>query len=69
MPSTLEKLIALTGKAAVYIPVAGQFVQIAEVGLEALAKFLDTSGADLSQLDATHVEYERRKAIARDPNS
>ncbi len=69
MPSTLEKLIAITGKASVYIPVAGQFVQIAEVGLEALAKFLDTSGADLAELDKTHAEYERRKAIARDPNS
>lgn len=68
-PSTLEKLAALTGKAAVFIPVAGQMVQIASVGLEALAKFLDTSGADLTELDKTHAEYQRRIALARDPTS
>lgn len=68
-PSTLEKLAALTGKAAIYIPIAGQFVQIAAVGLEALAKFLDTSGADLAELDKTHAEYQRRIAVAKDPNA
>jgi hypothetical protein len=68
-PSTLEKLAALAGKAAVFIPVAGQMVQIASVGLEALAKFLDTSGADLAELDKTHAEYQRRIALAKDPSS
>lgn len=68
-PSTLEKLLALTGKAAVYLPVAGQFVQIATVGLEELAHFLDTSGADLTELDKTHAEYLRRIALAKDPAS
>jgi hypothetical protein len=66
-PSTLDKLAALTGQAAIYIPVAGQFVQIASVGLHALAEFLDTSGADLAELDKTHAEYQRRIAVAKDP--
>lgn len=68
-PTTLEKLAALTGQVAVFIPVAGQMVQIASVGLQALAGFLDASGADKTELDKTHAEYQRRLAIARDPNS
>lgn len=68
-PSTLEKLAALTGQAALFIPVAGQLVQIASVGLEALATFLDATGADLTELDKTHAEYQRRIALARDPKA
>lgn len=67
--STLDKLLELTGKAAVYIPVAGQFVQIASVGIEALANFLDTSGADLTELARVHDEYQKRIQIAKDPSS
>lgn len=67
--STLDKLLALTQKAALFIPVAGQFVQIAAVGFEELAHFLDTSSADLSELDKTHAEYQRRIQLAKDPNS
>lgn len=68
-PSTLDKLATLTGEAALFIPVAGQMVQIASVGLHALAAFLDTSGADLAELDKVHAEYQRRKALAMDPNT
>ncbi len=68
-PSTLDKLATLTGEAALFIPVAGQMVQIASVGLHVLAAFLDSSGADLTQLNATHAEYLRRKALAADPKS
>ena len=68
-PSTLEKLADLTGQVAVFIPVAGQMVQIASVGLHALAGFLDSSGADLTELEKTHAEYQRRIALAKDPNS
>ena len=68
-PSTLDKLATLTGQAALFIPVAGQMVQIASVGLHVLAAFLDSSGADLSQLDKTHAEYQARIAKANDPNS
>jgi hypothetical protein len=68
-PSTLDKLLTLTGKAAIFIPVAGQFVQIAAVGLHELAAFLDTSGADLTELDKTHADYQRRIALAKDPTA
>lgn len=68
-PSTLDKLAAITGQAALFIPVAGQMVQIASVGLHALAAFLDSSGADLSELDKTHAEYQRRIALAKDPTT
>lgn len=68
-PSTLEKLAALTGKVGILLPVVGGTMVQISVGLEALAKFLDTSGADLTELDKTHAEYLRRIALARDPNS
>lgn len=68
-PSTLDKLAALVGRAALYIPVAGQYVQIAEVGLEALAAFLDQPGQDKSALDSLHAQYLARIAKAKDPTS
>lgn len=68
-PSTLDKLASITGQVAVFIPVAGQMVQIASVGLHALAAFLDTSGADLTELERVHAEYQRRIALAQDPTS
>lgn len=68
-PTTLEKLADITGQTALFIPVAGQMVQIASVGLHALAAFLDSSDADTTELDKTHAEYQRRIALARDPSS
>lgn len=70
-PSTLDKLATLTGQAALYIPVGGQMVQIASVGLHALAAFLDSkeANADLAELDRVHADYQRRIALAKDPNS
>ena len=69
MASTLDKLTAVMDQASIFLPVGGQMVKIAGVGLHALAAFLDTSGADLAQLDAIHTEYQRRISIARDPTT
>jgi hypothetical protein len=66
LPSTLDKLTAIVDKAELFLPIGGQYLKIATVGLHALAGFLDSSGADLAELDALHVEYQRRIALARE---
>jgi hypothetical protein len=68
-PTTLDKLAAIAGQAAIYIPVGGQLLQIASVSLHALSALLDSPDADKSKLDALHLEYLRRIALAKDPNS
>lgn len=68
-PTVLETLAKLLGKAAVYIPVAGQFIQIGEMALEDIAAIVSKSGNEPAVLAALHAEYARRIAIADDPNA
>lgn len=68
-PSTLEMLAALAGKLPVQLTIAGQVISLGAMALSELAHFIDTSGADKTELEKTHAEYQRRIAIARDPTS
>lgn len=68
-PSTLDKLAAIAGKVSTSLTVAGIVINLGEMALSRVAAFLDSSGADLSELDKTHAEYLRREVLAKDPNS
>lgn len=68
-PSLVEKLATIAGVVEMYVPVAGQYVRIANVAIHALADFLQKQGQDKEALAALHAEYQRRIAIAEDPNS
>lgn len=68
-PTLVEKLATIAGVVEMYLPVAGQYVKIANVAIHALADFLQKQGQEKEALDALHAEYQRRIAIAEDPNS
>lgn len=68
-PSLVERLATIAGTVEMYLPVAGTYVKIADIGIHALAAFLQREGADKDALAALDAEYKRRLAIADDPAS
>lgn len=68
-PSLVDVLATAAGHIEMYIPLAGQYLKIADVGLHALAAFLKAQGQDDQALAALHAEYQRRIALADDPVS
>jgi hypothetical protein len=68
-PSLVDQLATIAGKVEMFVPVGSEYIRIASVGLHALASFLKSQGQDEAALAALHAEYQRRIALAEDPNA